>query len=238
MLARSSKLYHPLGVTLETPLLVPSFSSKGFGFSKSGESEVNDICAVASEYLTETMLISAYDLACGHMDILESSVTELTFVDSGGYEITDFHDLSAVYRHPIKLSEWSVEKLHEVYESWPDYIPAVFVNYDHPDLRQSVQDQIDSAKNFFTNYQGQLHTLLIKPETKDQDYVQIKNVISCSEKLKSFHIVGFTEKELGNSILKRMTNISEIRLALDDAEIDIPIHIYGSLDPITSVLYF
>ncbi len=238
MLARSTKLYHPLGVTIETPLLVPSFSSKGFGFSKSGESEINDICAVASEYLTETMLISAYDLACGYLEMLESSITELTFVDSGGYEISDSHDLSAVFKQPVKSDEWSNEKLKQVYSSWKAHIPAVLISYDHPKLRQPILDQIESAKALFTNYPEQLHTLLIKPETKDQSYVQINNVIECSEGLKNFHIVGFTEKELGKSILKRMVNISEIRLALDDSEIDIPIHIYGSLDPITSVLYF
>jgi hypothetical protein len=56
MLARSTKLQHPLGVNFETPLLIPSFSSKGFGVSKSGESEIRQIFAVASEYLTDTML--------------------------------------------------------------------------------------------------------------------------------------------------------------------------------------
>ena len=35
-----------------------------------------------------------------------------------------------------------------------------------------------------------------------------------------------------------MANIAEIRIAMDDKDINIPIHIYGSLDPITSILYF
>lgn len=238
MLARKSKIHHPLGVTLETPMLVPSFSSKGFWIGKSGESEVNDICSVASEYLTETMLISAFDIACEHLLIFESAITELTFVDSGGYEISDFHDLSAVYRHPLKIQEWSVEKLTEVYSSWPKHIPAVFVSYDHPKLRKSLHEQIDSAKKLLSNYPRQLHTLLIKPETEDQHYVQVRNVVASCEDLRGFQIIGFTEKELGNSILKRMANIAEIRIAMDDKNINIPIHIYGSLDPITSILYF
>lgn len=238
MLARKSKIHHPLGVTLETPMLVPSFSSKGFWIGKSGESEVNDICSVASEYLTETMLISAFDIACEYLPIFESAITELTFVDSGGYEISDFHDLSAVYRHPLKIQEWSVEKLTEVYSSWPEHIPAVFVSYDHPKLRKSLHEQIDSAKELLSNYPRQLHTLLIKPETEGQHYVQVRNVVASCEDLRGFQILGFTEKELGNSILKRMANIAEIRIAMDDKNINIPIHIYGSLDPITSILYF
>ncbi len=90
MIARSSTILHPLEMTIETPLLVPSFSSKGFGINKDGDSEVRKICSVASEYLTETMLISAFDLSCGHLSMPDSAITELTFIDSGGYEISDF----------------------------------------------------------------------------------------------------------------------------------------------------
>lgn len=241
MLARKSEIHHPLGVTLETPLLVPSFSSKGFGVKKSGGSEVSeakDICLVASEYLTETMLISAFDIASNHLPIFKSAITELTFVDSGGYEISDYHDLSAVYRHPLKIQDWSIEKLTEVYSSWPEHIPAVFVSYDHPKLRKPLHDQIELAKKLLSNYPNQLHTLLIKPETDKQDYVQEDNVVASCEDLRDFQIIGFTEKELGSSILKRMMKISKIRIAMDDKNINIPIHIYGSLDPITTILYF
>ncbi|MGR3173562.1 MAG: hypothetical protein ACUZ8N_03080 [Candidatus Scalindua sp.] len=221
-------------------MLVPSFSSKGFGFSKSGKSDVKDICSIASEYLTETMLISAFDIACEYLPIFESAITELTFVDSGGYEISDSHDLSAVYRHPLKVKEqdWSVEKLTEVYSSWPEHIPAVFVGYDHPDLRKPLHEQIELAKKLLLRYPKQLHTLLIKPETYKQKDIQVKNVVASCEDLSGFHIIGFTEKELGSSILKRMANIAEIRIAMDDKNIKLPIHIYGSLDPITSILYF
>lgn len=238
MLARKSEIHHPLGVTLETPMLVPSFSSKGFWIGKTGESEVNDICSVASDYLTETMLISAFDIACEHLPIFDSAITELTFVDSGGYEISDVHDLSAVYRHPQKIQDWSVEKLTKVYSSWPEHIPAVFVSYDHPELRKPLNEQIESAKELFSNYPKQLHTLLIKPETHLQKDIQVTNVVADCEALRDFHIIGFTEKELGNSILKRMSNIAKIRIAMDDKGVNIPIHIYGSLDPITSILYF
>ena len=243
MLARKSIIHHPLGVTLETPLLVPSFSSKGFGIrnlkgSKSNISEIKEIYSVASGNLTETMLISAYDIACGNLPILDGAINELTFVDSGGYETSDYHDLSAVNRHPLKIQNWSIEKLTEVYSSWPKHIPAVFVSYDHPSLRKSLHEQIELAKKLFSNYPNQLHTLLIKPETKRQKDVQVNNIAANCENFRAFQIIGFTEKELGNSILKRMTNIAEIRIALDDKNINIPIHIFGSLDPITSILYF
>ena len=47
-----------------------------------------------------------------------------------------------------------------------------------------------------------------------------------------------SEKELGNSLLVRMVSISRIREALSKCGRDIPIHIFGSLDTVTTPLYF
>lgn len=239
ILCRSTKIHHPLGVTLETPLLVPSFSSKGFGFDAEEKSQIKEIFSVVSEYLTDIMLISAYDIAYEHLELHERAITELTIVDSGGYEISDLYDLSAVYRYPTQPSEWTIELLRRVYDTWPEHIPAAFVSYDHPEDRRPLQEQIEAARSLFSHYPRQLHTLLIKPETKTQRYVKMTNIIAGVEALRDFDIVGLTEKELGSSILERMMNIAAIRIAMDDAgSNNVPIHIFGSLDPITSVLYF
>src|SRR5690606_21190387 len=120
---------------------------------------------------------------------------------------------------------------------WPDHIPSVFVSFDQPKQRHSLDEQINQARSFLAPYRGQLRTLLIKPETTEQDYIQINNVIVCAGDLGDFDIIGFTEKELGNSIIQRMKNIARVRRAMDDEGIGAPIHVYGSLDPITSVLY-
>lgn len=238
MLARSTRLHHPLNITIETPLLVPSFSSKGLGSTHEHESEVRDIFNVVSEYLTDSMLISAYDLAYGNLDPIESAISEITFVDSGGYEISDIHDLSAIFRQPVNPKDWRPENLQRVYDEWASHIPAVFVSFDRPDVRKPLQQQIDEAKKLFAKYPGQLNTLLVKPETVDQHFVQVNNIIAKVNELNNFHIIGMTENEIGHSVLQRMTNIALIRLAMDDAGVSIPLHIYGSLDPLTSVLYF
>jgi hypothetical protein len=239
MLARSTKISHPLGITIETPLLIPSFSSKGFGVSKRGKSEIREIFTVASPLLTDTMLVSAYDLSQKHLDPIVSAITEIIFVDSGGYEISDIHDLSAVYRYPVIHESWTDKELREVYDHWPEHVPAVFVSYDHPDERRSLADQITDTRKLFKNYPHQLHTLLIKPETEGQKYIQTKNILANVKKLGAFQIIGFTEKELGKSILEKMTRIATIRLAMDNVGLQrIPIHIFGSLDPLVSVLYF
>jgi hypothetical protein len=239
MIARSTKISHPLGITIETPLLIPSFSSKGFGVSKQGKSEIKEIFNKTSWLLTETMLVSAYDLSQKHLDPIISAITEITFVDSGGYEISDIHDLSAVYRYPVIHETWTENELRNVYNDWPEHVPAVFISYDHPDERRSLAAQIAAARKLFAHYPHQMHTLLIKPETKKQKYIQTKNVVANIKKLGAFQIIGFTEKELGNSVLEKMTTIATIRMAMDNARLQrIPIHIFGSLDPRMSLLYF
>jgi len=239
MLARSTKLNHPSGSTFETPLLVPSFSSKGFAFKKkTGESEIKKIFSIASEYIETAMLVSAYDLFHAKLEPIQRAITEITIVDSGGYEVSDFHDLSEICLPLVHTLEWSMENLQRFYDNWPDYIPAIFVSFDHPKKRQSLQDQIEAARSLFARYPKQMHTFLIKPEKKDQQKIPINSIIANVNELRSFDIVGFTEKELGSSILDRMVNIAKIKHAMDDGAILMPIHVYGSLDPITSVLYF
>jgi hypothetical protein len=238
MLARSTKIVHPAGNAVETPLLVPSFSSKGLGTDRSGDSELKEIFSVASEYLTESMLVSAYDLCYKRLEPITNGITELTIVDSGGYEIADFHDLSSIYRQPVNPNDWRKEQLASVYDRWPSHVPAAFVSFDHPDTRIPLEEQVAEARSLFARYPHQLKSLLIKPETQKQQLVQVSNVTANVELLAGFNMIGFTEKEIGNTTLKRMINIAAIRLSMDDHGISTPIHIYGSLDPITSVLYF
>jgi hypothetical protein len=67
------------GVEIErTPLLVPSFSSKGFP-------EIKEIVGYSSELIEGPILVSAYDL---HYGCIEGpfDFASLIFLDSGGYE--------------------------------------------------------------------------------------------------------------------------------------------------------
>jgi hypothetical protein len=237
ILARSTEIHHPLGNTIVTPLLVPSFSSKGFGFNKQGESEIYNYFNVAAEVLTESMLVSAYDIAQGHLPEIEP-ITEITIVDSGGYETSNVHDLSTIYQSSIKTEKWEKNHLKSVLDKWSANIPAIFVNYDDSKVRCSFEQQIEEASNFLLQYRTQLKAILLKPDTKDSDFLNVKRIIANLGKLYNFDIVGFTEKELGNSLLDRMISIAKIRLAMDDINLHIPIHVFGSLDPISSPLYF
>ena len=237
-LARKSILKHPNGTQIATPLLVPSFSSKGFYVDSESESELNKLYEVASEYITESMLISAFDISYKNIKDINYDIAEITFIDSGGYEVANSYDLSTVYMADTAKKEWSEIKLRNVYKDIPDNYTIVLVNYDHPDKRVILEKQIEDADIFFNDYPYHLHTLLIKPEDCDKSNINIESVLKSVHRLNQFDIIGVTEKELGNSIFERMLGVAKIRIALDNAGIFSPLHIYGSLDPMASILYF
>jgi hypothetical protein len=236
MLARSTTLSHPLGPKIVTPLLVPSFSSKGFGLRERGPAEVAKLLSVSKESLTDSMLISAYDLYHGNLSRPRTALTNITFVDSGGYETSEYQDLSATFVQDFRPRAWDQKKLTQVYDRWPAYIPAVFVSYD---CHGSVAQQATQARRLLDRYPQHLHALLVKPRTKRGRFVALEDIVANTVSIGQFHILGVTEKELGDSMIQRMDNISRIRLTLDDAHLQrMPIHIFGGLDPITVPLYF
>lgn len=244
MLARKSVLTHRLGFKFETPLLIPSFSSKGFLFQKIGKRQVSEakiFMDLTADVLTETMLVSAYDIYNNHLDPISkiSKIPGLTFIDSGGYEVSDYHDFSAIFRHPVPIgaANWDEDKLKTVLDKWPKSYPAVVISFDH--RATSFLKQIDSARKLFARYPDQMRDFIIKPDKKKgSKYINIDSIVSCIDELGHFDIVGVTEKELGSSVLGRMLNIAKLREAMDKASLRMPIHIFGSLDPLSSTLYF
>jgi hypothetical protein len=236
VLARSTTLTHPIGTEVTTPLLVPSFSSKGLGSGPAGAKEVGKLLDVSKEQLTDSMLLSAYDLYYDHLKRPRKAITDVLFVDSGGYETSQYQDLSTTFVPETKARAWSEAKVKEVYDTWPDYIPAVFVSYDQ---RGAVRHQARRALALLSRYPRHLHAFLVKPKTQRDRFVSVEDIVSSIDLIGQFHLFGVTEKELGNSIIERMDVLSRIRLALDDAGLKrVPIHVFGGLDPITVPLYF
>lgn len=245
MLARTNKVIHPSGIEIETPLLIPSFSSKGFSFKKKKKkrdpdvSETLDALEYSKEFLTESLLISAYDIFYKHLPFTETSIcTDVTIIDSGGYECGGTYDLSTTTKYNYDLKDWNIENYKKVLLEWPEHKAAIAVSFDHGNHKVPLTEQIESAKKLFSEFPLMTSNFLIKPETKDKPFIQVKNVIAQIDEMKSFNIIGVTERELGGSILQRMLNIAKIREALDAKGNSSPIHVFGSLDPITSILYF
>lgn len=234
-IARYTELQHPLGVRLRTPLLVPSFSSKGFG-RRGNRSEIYDIFEASTEILWQSMLVSAYDLHHGNLPMPEGEITEIAFVDSGGYEVTEQHDLSAPIVYGAEPGDWNEELHRQTLEAWPQDIPAVFVSYDRASL--PMAEQVTRALDLTERFPRQLHAFLAKPEAH-QRYVDVGAIAARAADLGRFHILGVTEKELGDSFIARMKSIAQLRLAMDHFGLRrLPIHVFGGLDPMSVCLYF
>lgn len=228
---------------IDTPLLIPSFSSKGFAGSGLS-SEVAKMLKLTSEWITEVYLISAYDISRGHIpkpgDLPVKP--ELIVVDSGGYEISSDYDMSEILRPSRRRGQrkWSLPELEKVMDDWPAQIPAMFVNYDHPDERKSVTDQIRGARDLFRRHaKNQLQCFLLKEEKTSQSTLKeaIASAMTQAEEFASFDVVAITEKGLGESPIDRMAAIARLRRALDEANCRMPIHVFGSLDPLSICLY-
>jgi hypothetical protein len=215
-----------------TPLLVPSFSSKGFP-------EVGDIIEYCSELIDNVMLVSAYDL---HYEKIKPpfDFASLIFLDSGGYEASKDAELSDYGDKEHFPKEWSREFYEAQIAAWKTgpSTTSVIVSYDHPKERFYIRAQIDRASEMAAGRTDVLREILLKPETVEQTRLQIEPIIKNVHRLADFDIIGMTEKELGNSIRERMTNIARIRRALTAAGLETPIHIFGSLDTVTTPMYF
>ena len=244
MLAKNSTLRHKQsGISLETPILIPSFSSKGFARSKNDQrSEIGKILRASGEFITDAFLVSAYDIYYEHIPRpLDLPFTpEVIFLDSGGYEISTDRDYSSVI-DPLPAPElWEVGKWESVVASWPADLPMVAVSYDHYQERAPFAEQVTLARERFAKCPGHLQSFLLKPETGRQETLErvLKNAIANARELGSFDLVGVTEKELGRSMIDRMVQIATLRRAMDEADVKAPLHIFGALDPVSVCLYY
>lgn len=230
VLARQSKIYMGGHALAETPLLLPSFSSKGFP-------EVAEIIKVMAEFITGPILVSSYDI---HHKTISKKITfaSLIFLDSGGYEARYEHDLSEAYGKVHKPKHWNRSYHEEVLRKWSSQWPTVAVTYDSPTLFQKFNEQVRAARSVKTKYPNFIWEFLLKPENKKDRFISLEKIITHINQLREFKILGMTEKEIDDTLFGAMRKIARLRMALDAADVQIPIHIFGSLDPLTSLLYF
>lgn len=216
-----------------TPLLVPSFSSKGFP-------DVAKVAALTSEVIDGPALVSAYDLWHKKLEPPFDFAT-LLFLDSGGYEAGKDVELSDVGDRDHTPLPWNRERHQEVLAAWAPTVPSVLISYDHPSERLPVGDQVERARALAPGRTGVGLEILLKPETRDQRFLQMDSLLLPKHvrALGDFDVVGVTEKEIGNSLLGRMRNIARLRRAMDGVGLEqTPIHVFGSLDTISTPLYF
>lgn len=214
-----------------TPILIPSFSSKGF------QNELKKIIQYSSELITDEILVSAYDIHHGFISESYFKFPTLIFLDSGGYEAsmdTDLSDIQKKHHHPL---EWKKGWFDEVLNNWTFQKPTILITYDHPQRRYNLKRQIEIAKKQAMLFPYSPTEILLKPEPGER-FLDIPEIVQLAGHLAEFPVIGLTEKELGKSLFERMENIAKIRLSLNNTGMSPPIHIFGSLDPISTPLYF
>lgn len=213
---------------IKTPMVVPSFSSKGF-------IDIDNIHRMLNKYIINSKLISAYDLYYKNISSEDIYGSEILFLDSGGYESKNYFQTSNIFISEYKTLEWNENKYEDVIRNIKPISDIIIINYDFE--KDKTENQILFAQRLFSNYDYLYKDFLIKPDDS-KGMINIEEYIANIEKLSTFDILGFTEKELGESIKQRLENLLKIRVALINLEIDKPIHILGCLDPISIWLYF
>jgi hypothetical protein len=134
--------------------------------------------------------------------------------------------------------DWTPDMYAQVVANWSSDSPTVFVSFDHPKHRQSVADQITRAKSLTMPNSVSSRSLLIKPESAASKRIRLDKVVPSVRDMTGFSVIGVTEKEIGNSVLDRMLNIARLRTEIDNHFNNLPIHIFGSLDTLSTYLYF
>ena len=230
MLARKMKLKLNGSEVGTTPMLVPSFSSKA-------NIDVRKKILNMNEYITTPILISAYDVR--HVKNFPSiTFPNMIFLDSGGYECLIEKDVSELGVYQPKALLWNRDEHLTILQNWKTNIPTVVISYDSPSERKSTEEQINDANDLFHGMDNVLKEILLKPEKEGRIRIHLEDIIKNLNTLSSFDIIGFTEKELGYSILDRMVMIAKLRIEMDKRKIQVPIHIFGSLDSVTTPLYY
>lgn len=223
---------------IETPLLVPSFSSKGFSSkNKEGKQQVQELHTYLKPHLLDASLVSSYDLYYQNITTEDIYVSDIIFIDSGGYERSEDIELAEIYNKKYIPKPWNFDLFSQTINGLQPLVPLTLVNYD-PEEKISFRDQISNARNFFKGYQEHASDFLCKPAPNSPEYIDVDQLIQHTNLLSQFSIIGFTEKELGDSVFNRCKSIFKIRKNLSDLGINTPIHIFGCLDPLNILAYF
>lgn len=213
---------------IETPLLVPSFSSRGFP-------EVGEIIDMLRVDVSGLCLLSAFDLAHGHVPPDFEALADIVIIDSGVYEALPAAGAIDAYLPPASTCGWTRNDYWAYLTSVGSKLGmtnSIVVSYDtYAPLTEQVENaHVDSRK-----VPGAAIDFLVKPVADGQLHSQLE---FSGLGIEDFDIIGFTERELGNSALERCRTLIRLRRALSAAGLDIPIHVFGSITPAAVTAYF
>lgn len=214
-------------VGLDTPLLVPSFSSRGFP-------AVRAIFERMRSEVGRVALVSAFDLHHGCLPAEALRMAQVVLVDSGGYESKTIKDLNEPYLDERPRRSWGPEDYRRVLSDLPADGLFGVVSFD---AEGSLGSQIESAQR---DLAGCPHAtiFLCKPLSTGHPSVPLDDLAGAIQAVRAFSALGVTEKELGPSPLERCRAVVRLRRAISAAASDLPIHVFGCLTPLSVLSYF
>lgn len=206
---------------IKTPLVVPSFSSRGFP-------DIGTIYDEIKYRLFGVCLISAWDIANGYIGADTIVDTDVVVLDSGGYETDLTHQVCTVN------ANWSESEHRSILADLDDEANVIVVSFDRHGLLQS---QIEGATADFERAPATASDFLIKPTAIDE-IVNIPALAKVVSDLKEFDVIGITAREVANSFVGRCRAIVTLRDLLGDAGLEIPIHVFGAITPYEILAYY
>ena len=229
-----------------TPLLVPSFSSKGNLFIHNTDgtykSDNYDLLKELDFRVPKTYLISAYDMYYGFMprNLSDLPRVDYLFVDSGGYETSDGYDLSERNRFNYEVRPWDKDKMISVYSEIvsSDVFDNSIVFLTSFDSYDSVMAQADSALSLQNIFSDAIIDFLIKRPIGKSFEDLLAEIESAMDTINKISVIGITEKDLGESVSDRLKNMLDLSRLLRGQGWSGNIHIFGGLEPTISQLYY
>lgn len=97
------KSRHIAPFAIRTPLLVPSFSSRS-------DMDLPYMFGLTNPYILRAVLLSAYDMFHKQVNEREIYISDVVFIDSGGYEARNVDDLGIGFSPNYQPKPWSLEK--------------------------------------------------------------------------------------------------------------------------------
>lgn len=213
-----------LGV--HTPLVVPSFSSRGFP-------EVGQLLALLRDDLYGVCLLSAFDVARQHVQIALPDIADVLVLDSGVYETTAMMVAADLHAPPPSGSNWSRADYRATLATLTEATNALVVSFDH---YGPLEQQVVLAREDFAQAARAATDFLVKPDDPKR-LLDIAAVLTHAEELAHFDVLGVTEKELGDSLVARCVALRQLRRGLSGAGLDCPIHVFGAVTPGVMLAY-
>ncbi len=210
-----------------TPLIVPSFSSRGFP-------HISDIWQEFRHKLYGVCLVSTFDIAGGRIPKDVADTIDVAMFDSGTYEVNGEEIESGALQHTSSVVNWTRAQYQEILGMIDHRGNAILVNFDH---FGSLEEQIRKASEDFSLAPFAASDFLIKPTTPSA-WINLPRLGQYDEELRRFDIIGITAREAGESLLKRCSTIVMLRDLLDEANLAVPIHVFGAISPYEVLTYF